>query len=95
MKTEVIYLANIKCAGCATTIKESLLKIAGVKAVEVINEEDKVVLTYDLENRNEIIKKLHDLGYPEATEENGLLLKIKSYASCMIGRISNLTKENV
>lgn len=95
MKTEVIYLAYIKCAGCATNIKESLLKIAGVKAVEVINEEDKVILTYDLDNRNEIIKKLHDLGYPEATEENGLLLQIKSYASCMIGRISNLTKENV
>jgi len=95
MKTEAIYLANIKCTGCTTTIKNELLKIAGVKAVEVINEEDKVILTYGLDNRNEIIKKLHDLGYPEATEENGLLLQIKSYASCMIGRISNLTKENV
>ncbi len=95
MKTEAIYLANIKCTGCATTIKNELLKIAGVKAVEVINEEDKVILTYGLDNRNEIIKNLHDLGYPEATEENGLLLQIKSYASCMIGRISNLTKENV
>jgi len=38
---------------------------------------------------------LYDLGYPEATEENGLLLQIKSYASCMVGRISNLTKEKV
>jgi copper chaperone CopZ len=95
MKTETIYLANIKCTGCATTINNELLKIAGVKAVEVINEEDKVILTYGLDNRNEIIKNLHDLGYPEATEENGLLLQIKSYASCMIGRISNLTKENV
>jgi copper chaperone CopZ len=88
MKTEAIYLANIKCTGCATTIKNELLKIAGVKAVEVINEEDKVILTYGLDNRNEIIKKLHDLGYPEATEENGLLLQIKSYASCMIGKIN-------
>ena len=41
--------------------------------------------------RKKIISKLHDLGYPEATEENGLLLKLKSFASCMIGRTHNLT----
>lgn len=91
MKTEAIYLANIKCLGCATTIKNELLKIAGVSKVEVFNEDDKVTITYE-ENldRDIIIKKLHSLGYPEATEANGLLLQLKSYASCMVGRINNL-----
>ena len=39
-----------------------------------------------------IIDKLYTLGYPEATEENGLLLQMKSYASCMIGRMNNMSK---
>jgi hypothetical protein len=28
--------------------------------------------------------------WPEATEKNGLLLQLKSYTSCMIGKINNL-----
>lgn len=90
MKTEDIIVANIKCSGCATTIKTELLKIEGVKTAEVFNEEDKVTVTYNDVDKNVIIKKLHSLGYPEATEENGLLLQLKSYASCMVGRINNL-----
>lgn len=93
MKTEELILANIKCGGCATTIKNELLKLEGVTEVEVINEEDKVKITYDNIDREIIVKKLHNLGYPEATEENGLLLQIKSYASCMVGRINHLKEE--
>ncbi|HCD66894.1 MAG TPA: heavy metal transporter, partial [Bacteroidetes bacterium] len=35
-----------------------------------------------------IITKLSAMGYPEATAENGLLMKAKSYANCMIGKVS-------
>lgn len=91
MKTEEIILANIKCEGCATTIKNELLKIKGVENAEVRNEEDLVKISYDEHlDRAVIINKLLSLGYPEATEENGLLLQVKSYASCMLGRIHNL-----
>ncbi|NDC30529.1 MAG: heavy-metal-associated domain-containing protein [Bacteroidetes bacterium] len=91
MKTEEIILANIKCDGCATTIKNELLKITGVENAEVRKEEDLVKISYDEHlDRAIIIKKLYSLGYPEATEENGLLLQVKSYASCMLGRIHNL-----
>jgi copper chaperone CopZ len=91
MKTEEIILANIKCEGCATTIKNELLKITGVENAEVRNEEDLVKISYDEHlDRAVIINKLLSLGYPEATEENGLLLQVKSYASCMTGRIHNL-----
>lgn len=90
MKTEKIIIANLKCSGCATTIKNELLKLTGVQAVEVDVENDSVNVSYDNLDREVIIKKLHSLGYPEATEENGLLLQIKSYASCMVGRIHNL-----
>ena len=91
MKTETIYIANLKCGGCATTITKELSAIQGVQLVQVNNDTDSVVVSYDDElDRKEITAKLHHLGYPEATEENGLLLKLKSYASCMIGRLDNL-----
>jgi hypothetical protein len=57
----------------------------------VDTDTDSVDVTYpESLERSEIIHKLHHLGYPEATEENGLLLQLKSYASCMLGRINNL-----
>ena len=95
MKTEEIILENIKCAGCATTIKTELLKLDGMLAVEVFNEQDMVKVSYnDNANRQLIIDKLHSLGYPEATEKNRLLLQLKSYTSCMIGKVNNLTHSN-
>ena len=91
MKTEKIIIANLKCGGCATTIKNDLLKLNGVNEVSVDIENDAVNVNYnDDVERKIIIDKLHSLGYPEATAENGLLLQLKSYASCMVGRINNL-----
>ncbi|MFA7274735.1 MAG: heavy metal-associated domain-containing protein [Crocinitomicaceae bacterium] len=93
MKTETIVVANLKCSGCANTIKNNLIELEGVDNVEVNNEEDSVTVSYsEATNRSVFIKKLHDLGYPEATEENGLLLKLKSYASCVVGRMDTIKK---
>ncbi|MGZ3865663.1 MAG: heavy-metal-associated domain-containing protein [Bacteroidia bacterium] len=89
MKTETILVANLKCSGCANTITQKVSGITGVKKVVVDPGHDSVTVDYEESTpRTEITKKLHELGYPEATEENGLLLQLKSYASCMIGRIN-------
>jgi copper chaperone len=90
MKTEILKVANMKCDGCATTIKNELKKINGLQAADVDIENDSVTVTYDDAVRDEVVSKLLSLGYPEATEKNGLLLQLKSYASCMMGRASNL-----
>lgn len=89
MLTEKITVANLKCDGCATTIKNKLLALPGVNKVDIIIADDLVVVEHE-ENilRSAIVQKLLSLGYPEATEENGLLTQIKSYASCMVGRLS-------
>lgn len=88
MKTEKILIANLKCGGCENTIKSTISKIEGVESVIVNQEEDSVTINHSGKaTREDFTKKLHSLGYPEATEENGLLLQLKSYASCMIGRI--------
>lgn len=89
MQTEKITVANLKCDGCATTIKKKLSALKGVKKVEVFNDEDLVEIEHDEKTKREVLtKKLAALGYPEATEENGLLTQLKSYASCMIGRMN-------
>ena len=90
MKTETIVVANLKCSGCATTIKQELCKISSVLNVEVDIERDTVNVQHSHVERKKIVEKLHSLGYPEATEENGLLLQLKSFTSCMAGRINNL-----
>lgn len=95
MKTEEIIVANIKCGGCASTIKKELEKLQGVSNAEVIPEKDMVKVSYDESiERNAIVEKLLSLGYPEATEKNGMLLQLKSYTSCMIGKVNNLTHSN-
>lgn len=78
MTTEKIIIANLKCSGCATTIKKELEKSEGVNDVIVDPETDSVDLSYENIERDVIIQKLHSLGYPEATEKNGLLLQLKS-----------------
>lgn len=89
METEKIIIANLKCSGCENTIKSRLSEIEGVESVIVNHEEDSVTITHSGKaKREDFTKKLHSIGYPEATEENGLLLQLKSYASCMIGRIN-------
>jgi copper chaperone len=89
MKTERIVIANLKCSGCENTIKTKLSEIKGVESVAVNQEEDAVTIHFNgTAIRADFTKKLHSLGYPEATEENGLLLQLKSYASCMVGRLN-------
>ncbi len=96
MKTEVITIANLKCSGCESTIKTSLSKLDGVENVVVNKDEDTVTINHNgTINRHDFTQLLYSLGYPEATEENGLLLQLKSYASCMVGRIHNMTKEKL
>lgn len=89
LKTEIILIANLKCGGCEHTIKSKLMELDGVESVDINQEEDSVTIHHrGFSSREDFTNKLHDLGYPEATEENGLLLQLKSYASCMLGKIN-------
>ena len=90
METEKIIIANLKCSGCENTIRTKLMEMEGVKDVKVDQEEDSVTIQHSgITKRDAFTAKLHSLGYPEATEENGLLLQLKSYASCMVGRMKH------
>jgi len=90
MKTETIAISNLKCEGCASTIKNSISSLLGVKEVEVNNDLSNVTVKYDEGDisHKKITQKLASIGYPEMGDANSLLTKAKSYVSCAIGRIN-------
>ena len=90
MKTEEITIANLSCSGCVNTITKKLSEKNDVDSVLVELESSKVsVRGTDTLIREDITNTLRSLGYPEATEENGLLTKARSINSCLTGRLSN------
>lgn len=77
---------NIKCGGCMNSIKTALLKIENVEEVTIDKEIDTIFVTGNVE-RESIIAKLNELGYPEKGD-NTLLRQAKSYVNCVIGRMT-------
>ena len=77
---------NIKCSGCMNRIKTSLLTIDGVEAV-AINLELEMISVEGTFDRERIIAKLNELGYPEKGN-NSIVKKAKSYVNCVVGRIN-------
>ena len=89
MNTEKIIVENIKCHGCANTIRKEIAKLDGVKEVEVDVENAFVTVDFDetVQNKENVVKRLTTLGYPEQGE-NSLKSKVVSYVSCAVGRVS-------
>jgi len=89
MATEKIFIQNLKCGGCANTVKSVLTKEIGVQSVDVNVENSLVTIDHTGETKREtFIENLTQKGYPEVEANNGTLTKAKSYVSCMIGRMS-------
>lgn len=89
MRTEII-VDNIKCGGCATTVKNKVESITALNEINVEVESGKVAFSCkDEEQKEAVISSLKKWGYPL----KGTSTKIenaKSFVSCMIGRIDNL-----
>jgi copper chaperone len=94
MKTK-IWTDNLKCGGCAASIKKGLKSLNGVSEVTVDIENESVEITHSDDLAIHLLKdKLASMGYPEkGTLEglNKLAASAKSYVSCAIGKISNNT----
>ncbi len=83
-----IQVENIKCGGCANSIKNGLLKMEGIEKVEVDFEKGTVNIEGNKINEEIIISKLHNMGYPLPGKGGGITTAT-SYVSCMIGRLSD------
>lgn len=87
--TTKIQIENLKCGGCAATIKKGLLAIDSIESVEVDVEKSIVSITSENENLGLIKEKLSKLGYPEVGNKNTIVHKAKSFVSCAVGRIDS------
>ena len=87
MKFEV---ENIKCGGCANSIRKGLLQVEGVTEAEVDVDSGSVEVTAPESASDAVRTKLASMGYPEVGSVSGLRsagAKAKSFASCAVGRM--------
>ena len=85
--TTTIQIENLKCGGCAATIKKGILGIDSVSDVDVNVETSEVKVSHTDNVVDHIKEKLSKLGYPEAGDKNTVLHKAKSFVSCAVGRL--------
>jgi copper chaperone CopZ len=64
METLEIFVENIKCGGCINGIKNALLAFPGVKSVEIILDEEKVIIQGDHLEKSVFVTKMDSMGYP-------------------------------
>ena len=88
MKTE-IYIENLKCGGCAATIKKGVLSLNDIDNVEIDVENSLVIIESNKEVGVEVRNKLSKLGYPEVGDKNTVIHKAKSFVSCATGKMSS------
>ncbi len=90
--TTTLYIDNIKCGGCASTIQRKLDSMDQISDASINIEEGKISFESLNENSKvEVLSALKKLGYPE--RGTGTTLdNAKSYVSCMIGKIDNKLK---
>lgn len=88
-----LEVENIKCGGCANSIRKGLLDIEGLESVEVDIESGAIEIgTTDDAIRLMVIEKLAAMGYPERGSVHGLQsagAKARSFVSCAVGRMQS------
>lgn len=97
MESLKVQVENLKCGGCANTIKNDIRELKGVKEVLVNLDEQWVeILHEEAVDENNILGKLKAMGYPKAGTTEGLEKlgrNLKSYVSCAIGRLDGEDKK--
>lgn len=84
----IFEVQNLKCGGCASTIRTELMKLQGIDDVCVNPETGMVTLSVDQDfDRIETIDELKSIGYPLVGRSNSLGTKTKSMVSCVTGRL--------
>jgi len=90
---QIFQVENVKCGGCANTLKKALFEEFGEVEVNLEVMPREITLKIE-ENQIESLKiKLKTLGYPLSSEELNTIEKItttaKSFVSCAIGKMDN------
>lgn len=86
---KTLVIQNLKCGGCAQTIKTRLSELKNIDNVEVDVENSSV--SFDSGSINSFFTAkdlLKELGYPTVDVPNSLISKTKSFVSCAKGKLA-------
>jgi copper chaperone len=90
-----IKVENIRCGGCANSIRKKLSEDTRIDSIEVDIEQQTVIIRTENDDLSAVkadaVQKLLHLGYPEKGSVEGLQAlkgKAKSVISCAIGKVS-------
>ena len=90
---QTFEVINVKCGGCANTLKTKLLEEFGEIEVNLDVEPRQITLDIEENALPSLRKKLKSLGYPMSDEDlstiEGFSTTAKSYVSCAIGKIGS------
>ena len=82
---------NVKCGGCANTLKTKLKPLFGNIEID-LEVEPRVITVTNNHCEDQLRKKLISLGYPMIDEDLGTIEKItttaKSFVSCAVGKMN-------
>lgn len=88
---QTFEVLNVKCGGCANTLKKSLADDFGDVNVDLECEPRKITLDIEDSQMEKLKLKLRSLGYPLSTDELNTLQTLttnaKSFVSCAIGKM--------
>jgi len=89
---QTFEVLNVKCEGCANTLKTKLAKDFGDVEVNLETMPRQITLDIEPKQIDELRKMLKMIGYPLSDEElNGVenvTIKAKSFISCAVGKIN-------
>ena len=88
---QTFIVQNVKCGGCANTLKKALKDDFGEVEVNLEKEPREITLELEDDKKENLKLKLRSLGYPLADDELSPLqnvgAKAKSFVSCAIGKM--------
>ena len=88
---QTLEVKNVKCGGCAGTLKKALLEEYGEVEVNLEVEPRQISLEIEEEQIEALKLKLRSLGYPLTTDELTTFQEVgttaKSFVSCAIGKM--------
>jgi copper chaperone CopZ len=89
---QTFQIINVKCEGCASTLKEKLFEQFGEIDVNLEVQPREITLHIEEDKIADLAIELKKLGYPLASEDMGFVdstsAKAKSFVSCAIGKMN-------
>jgi len=89
---QTFEVINVKCGGCAGTLKSKLKDEFGEVEVDLDVTPRKITLDIEDSQLDDLAHELRKLGYPLVTDDLDLLestsAKAKSFVSCAIGKMN-------